>query len=153
MGGALQGTTLTLVAEKGNTAIWTIKGDTKLLAYVYSVRLVGSGITYYVSGIVSREKGPVFATSFNPLSMVFVAVMSSFILAEQLDVGKVIGAIVIVVGLYLFTWGKAKDKKQSLNAQSEVVVEKQGSATNPSTNASKDDQSDVSKISAMVFSE
>ncbi|KAL0283669.1 UNVERIFIED_CONTAM: WAT1-related protein [Sesamum angustifolium] len=144
MGGALQGTALTLVAEKGNTAIWTIRGDTKLLAYVYS-GLVGSGITYYVSGIVSREKGPVFATSFNPLSMVFVAVMSSFILAEQLDVGKVIGAIVIVVGLYLFIWGKAKDKKQSLNAQSEVVVEKQGSATNPSTNASKDDQSDVSK--------
>ncbi|KAL0297642.1 UNVERIFIED_CONTAM: WAT1-related protein [Sesamum radiatum] len=144
MGGALQGTALTLVAEKGNTAIWTIRGDTKLLAYVYS-GLVGSGITYYVSGIVSREKGPVFATSFNPLSMVFVAVMSSFILAEQLDVGKVIGAIVIVVGLYLFVWGKAKDKKQSLNAQSEVVVEKQGSAANPSTNASKDDQSDVSK--------
>ncbi|KAL2235378.1 WAT1-related protein At2g39510 isoform X2 [Sesamum indicum] len=146
MGGALQGTALTLVAEKSNTAIWTIRGDTKLLAYVYS-GLVGSGITYYVAGVVSKEKGPVFATSFNPLSMVFVAVMSSFILAEQLDVGKVSGAIVIVVGLYLFIWGKAKDKKESLtlNAQSEMVVEKQGSATNSSTNASKDNQSDVSK--------
>ncbi|KAL0447969.1 UNVERIFIED_CONTAM: WAT1-related protein [Sesamum latifolium] len=147
MAGALQGTALTLVAEKGNTVIWTIRGDTKLLAYVYS-GLVGSGITYYVSGVVSKEKGPVFATSFNPLSMVFVAVMSSFILAEQLDVGKVGGAIVIVVGLYLFIWGKAKDKKESLslNGQSEMVAEKQGSAANPSTNASKDDQSDdVSK--------
>ncbi|KAK4422609.1 WAT1-related protein [Sesamum alatum] len=138
--GASQGTALTLVAEKGNAAIWTIRGDTKLLAYVYS-GVVGSGITYYVSGVVSKEKGPVFATSFNPLSMVFVALMSSFILAEQLDVGKVTGATVIVVGLYLFIWGKAKDKKESLNAQSEMVDQKQGSATN----VSKDDQSDVSK--------
>ncbi|KAL0408222.1 UNVERIFIED_CONTAM: WAT1-related protein [Sesamum radiatum] len=81
MAGTLQGTALTLVAEKGNAAIWSIRADTKLLAYVYS-GLVGSGITYYVAGIVSREKGPVFATSFNPLSMVFVAVMSSFILSS-----------------------------------------------------------------------
>lgn len=50
--------------------------------------LICSGVGYYVSGVIMKEKGPVFVTSFNPLNMVIVAVMSSFILAEQLNVGK-----------------------------------------------------------------
>lgn len=50
--------------------------------------VICSGIAYYVSGDIMRAKGPVFVTSFNPLNMVIVAVLSSFILAEQLNMGK-----------------------------------------------------------------
>lgn len=50
--------------------------------------LINSGVTYYVSGLIMKAKGPVFVTAFNPLSMVIVAIMSSFILAEQLNFGR-----------------------------------------------------------------
>ncbi|XP_047970453.1 WAT1-related protein At2g39510-like [Salvia hispanica] len=117
--GALQGAVLTLVATRGNAQIWSIGWDTTLLASVYS-GLICSGVGYYVSGVIMKEKGPVFVTSFNPLNMVIVAVMSSFILAEQLNVGKVAGATVIVIGLYLVIWGKTRDQSISTYPQSEL---------------------------------
>lgn len=47
-----------------------------------------SGIAYYVQGVVMKERGPVFVTAFSPLSMVIVAILSSFILAEQMFLGR-----------------------------------------------------------------
>lgn len=38
MMGALQGTVMTLVIEKGKKGIWSINWDTKLFATLYSVR-------------------------------------------------------------------------------------------------------------------
>ncbi|KVI09786.1 hypothetical protein Ccrd_011791, partial [Cynara cardunculus var. scolymus] len=71
--GALQGTVMTLVIEKGKTGIWSIKWDTKLLATLYS-GIVRSGASYYISGLVMKEKGPFFVTAFNPLGMVIVVI-------------------------------------------------------------------------------
>ncbi|GMH30097.1 hypothetical protein Nepgr_031940 [Nepenthes gracilis] len=106
--GTLEGAAVALVMEKGNPSVWSLRWDTKLLAAVYS-GVVCSGLAYYIQGIVMKEKGPVFVTAFNPLCMVIVAAMSSFILAEKLHLGRVIGAVVIVIGLYLVIWGKSKD--------------------------------------------
>ncbi|CAI9784573.1 unnamed protein product [Fraxinus pennsylvanica] len=99
----------TLVIERGNAAIWSIHLDIKLLAYIYG-GIICSGVAYYIAGIVMKQKGPVFVTSFNPLTMVIVAVMGSFIFADELDLGKVAGAIIIVIGLYLVLWGKSEKK-------------------------------------------
>ncbi|KAK3028828.1 hypothetical protein RJ639_038655 [Escallonia herrerae] len=120
MMGAVQGTIVTLLVEKGNTAIWTIRWDTKLLAAVYG-GVIGSGVNYYVSGVVMKEKGPVFVTAFNPLGMVVVVIMGSIFLAEQLDLGRIVGAIVIVVGLYLVIWGKSKDQSSSETDRDQVA--------------------------------
>ncbi|XP_051136843.1 WAT1-related protein At2g39510-like [Andrographis paniculata] len=106
--GALLGTVLTFAVERGNTAIWALGWNATLLAYVYG-GVVASGITYFIAGVIMKEKGPVFLTSFNPLSLVIVAILSSFVFAEQMTVGKITGAIVIVAGVYLFIWGKSKD--------------------------------------------
>ncbi|KVI04946.1 Drug/metabolite transporter [Cynara cardunculus var. scolymus] len=62
--------------------------------------------------IVTLERGPVFVTAFNPLAMVIIAIMGSSVLAEKLNLGSVVGALVIVVGLYLVIWGKSKDQNQ-----------------------------------------
>ncbi|XP_059290300.1 WAT1-related protein At2g39510-like [Lycium ferocissimum] len=118
--GALQGTVLTLVAERGNTSIWAIHWDTKFLSYVYS-GMVTSGVGYYVSGLIMKEKGPVFVTAFNPLNMVIVAILGSFILSEQLNLGRVLGGAIIVTGLYLVIWGKSKDQQSSKSISSEVA--------------------------------
>ena len=47
-----------------------------------------SGLAYYVQGIIMKDRGPVFVTAFNPLSMIIVAVLGSFILAEQMYLGR-----------------------------------------------------------------
>lgn len=107
--GSLQGTILTLAVERGNFAIWSVHWDTKFITALYS-GVICSGVAYYVSGVIMQERGPVFVTAFNPLGMILVAILSSFILSEQLDLGSVLGAIVIVTGLYLVIWGKSKDE-------------------------------------------
>ena len=93
-----------------------------------------SGITYYIQGKVMKERGPVFVTAFNPLCMIIVAIMGSIILAEEITLGRyefllshcsysgtesgytyfseidrVVGATIIVIGLYSLMWGKSKD--------------------------------------------
>lgn len=50
--------------------------------------IVRSGASYYISGLVMKKKGPFFVTAFNPLGMVIVVVVSSFTLAEQMDLGR-----------------------------------------------------------------
>ncbi|XP_041025930.1 WAT1-related protein At2g37460-like [Juglans microcarpa x Juglans regia] len=110
--GSLEGTVVALVIEKGNTAIWSLNWDVKLLAALYS-GVICSGLTYYIQGVIMKDRGPVFVTAFSPLCMVIVAVMGSFVLAEQMYLGRILGAIIIVVGLYLVVWGKSKDYKLS----------------------------------------
>ncbi|KAM7499239.1 hypothetical protein LguiA_023653 [Lonicera macranthoides] len=144
--GAVEGTILTLLVKKGNTAIWSIQWDTKFLAAVYC-GIICSGVAYYVSGVIMREKGPVFVTAFNPLSMVIVAVMGSFILAEQMDLGRVLGAIIVVVGLYLVIWGKSNDQSLSSSNKDPVAlipVDQEMASRNDGTKTSGPDVVNVS---------
>ncbi|CAH9091978.1 unnamed protein product [Cuscuta epithymum] len=103
---------LALVMERGNPAVWSINWDTKFLAALYS-GVFCSGLAYYIQGVVMKDRGPVFVTAFNPLSMVIVAVISSIILREQMYLGRVVGAAVIVIGLYMVLWGKCKDQNSA----------------------------------------
>ncbi|KAL8162393.1 hypothetical protein V2J09_013882 [Rumex salicifolius] len=109
--GAIQGGAVTLVMERDMSA-WALGWDSRLLASVYS-GVVCSGIAYYVQGVVNRERGPVFVTAFSPLCMIITAILGALILAEQLRLGSIIGAVIIIVGLYTVVWGKSKDKKGS----------------------------------------
>ncbi|KAG5242949.1 WAT1-related protein [Salix suchowensis] len=119
--GTVEGTVVALVAEKGNPSAWALNWDMKLLAAVYS-GVFCSGLAYYIQGIVMKDRGPVFVTAFSPLCMVIVAVMSSIILAEQMFLGRILGAIVIVAGLYLVVWGKSKDYESSSPPAEEQTI-------------------------------
>ncbi|KAI3816080.1 hypothetical protein L1987_15768 [Smallanthus sonchifolius] len=110
--GTLQGSIVTVIAEKGNNEAWRLHWDAGLMTMVYG-GVICSGLGYYLSGIIMKAKGPVFVTAFSPLSMVIVVVLGSFVLAESLNLGRVLGAVVIVTGLYLVIWGKSKDESQS----------------------------------------
>ncbi|KAK7336979.1 hypothetical protein VNO77_17534 [Canavalia gladiata] len=106
--GTVQGGIVALIMERGSLSVWSLKWDTKLLAAVYS-GIVCSGMAYYIQGAVMKTRGPVFVTTFSPLCMVIVAIMGALFLAELMYLGRVIGAIVIILGLYLVVWGKSKD--------------------------------------------
>ncbi|KAH1258532.1 WAT1-related protein [Glycine max] len=110
--GTVEGGVVALVMERKNLSAWSLQWDTKLLAAVYS-GIVCSGMAYYIQGAVMKDRGPVFVTTFNPLCMVIVAIMGSFFLAEIMYLGRVVGAIVIILGLYLVVWGKSNDYESS----------------------------------------
>ncbi|KAK6163107.1 hypothetical protein DH2020_002948 [Rehmannia glutinosa] len=108
--GTIQAIAVTFVMEH-NTSVWRIGWDMNLLAAAYA-GIVTSSISYYVQGLVMKTKGPVFATAFSPLMMIIVAVMGSFILAEKIYLGGVIGGVIIVFGLYSVLWGKYKEEQE-----------------------------------------
>ncbi|KAL3819669.1 hypothetical protein ACJIZ3_005574 [Penstemon smallii] len=107
--GTLQSIAVTMVMEHRPHA-WVIGFDMNLLAAAYA-GIVSSSIAYYVQGLVMQKRGPVFVTAFSPLMMIIVAIMGSFILAEKIYVGGVLGAVLIVIGLYSVLWGKYKEFK------------------------------------------
>lgn len=116
--GTLQAIVVTLAMEHHPSA-WAIGWDLNLLAAAYA-GIVTSGVAYYVQGLVMKTKGPVFVTAFSPLMMVIVAFMGSLILAEKIYVGGIIGAVLIVIGLYSVLWGKYKESKEK---EDEEIVE------------------------------
>ncbi|XP_009361913.2 WAT1-related protein At5g07050 [Pyrus x bretschneideri] len=105
--GTLQAIAVTFVMER-KPSVWRIGFDMNLLAAAYA-GIVTSSISYYVQGLVMKMRGPVFATAFSPLMMIIVAIMGSFILAEKIFLGSVLGAVLIVFGLYAVLWGKHKE--------------------------------------------
>ncbi|KAG6413160.1 hypothetical protein SASPL_125864 [Salvia splendens] len=133
--GAVVGTALTLGVEKGNTAIWALGWDAKLLAY----GIFNSGMGFYLAGVVINAKGPVFVTAFNPLNLIIVAILSSFIFAEQMRVGMARGAVVTVVGLYMVIWGKKKDHKEAEKNQLPQLHNKSSSSIKASSTARSDE--------------
>ncbi|CAL1374459.1 unnamed protein product [Linum trigynum] len=108
--GTVEGSVLAIGMEWGNPSAWVIGFDTKFLAAAYS-GVICSGMAYYIQGVVMKTKGPVFVTAFSPLSMVIVTVLGSIFLSEVLYMGRILGAIVIVTGLYMVLWGKSKDQQ------------------------------------------
>ncbi|KAF3442182.1 hypothetical protein FNV43_RR16098 [Rhamnella rubrinervis] len=118
--GTLQSIAVTFVMEH-RPSVWTIGWDINLLAAAYA-GIVSSGIAYYVQGLVMQKRGPVFATAFSPLMMIIVAIMGSFILAEKIYMGGVLGGVLIVAGLYSVLWGKYKEYKDEEAGDSDLVI-------------------------------
>ncbi|KAJ0735858.1 putative protein kinase-like domain superfamily [Helianthus annuus] len=88
--------------------------------------IICSGVAYYVQGIIMKERGPVFVTAFNPLCMIIVAFMGSIFLAEKTYLGRVLGAVVIVAGLYMVVWDKSNGHKlPSISIHEHIAREKQ----------------------------
>lgn len=78
--------------------------------------IVTSSIAYYVQGLVIQKAGPVFASAFSPLMMIIVAAMGSLILSEKIYLGGVLGAALIVAGLYSVLWGKHRETQEKEEA-------------------------------------
>ncbi|KAF9688811.1 hypothetical protein SADUNF_Sadunf01G0026900 [Salix dunnii] len=116
--GTLQAIAVTFVMEH-KPSVWTIGWDMNLLAAAYA-GIVTSSISYYVQGLVIKKKGPVFATAFSPLMMIIVAIMGSFILAEKIFLGGIVGSVLIVIGLYSVLWGKHKEKMEVIEPDQEI---------------------------------
>ncbi|XP_050279962.1 WAT1-related protein At5g07050-like isoform X2 [Quercus robur] len=79
------------------------------------------GIIAYLQTLAIRQKGPVFMTAFRPLATVIVAITGLFLLGDALYFGGVIGAMMIILGLYATLWGKQREKAEKLSEQTMSV--------------------------------
>ncbi|KAK7353170.1 hypothetical protein VNO80_18610 [Phaseolus coccineus] len=109
LSGVVQASVVAIVATRhSGLQAWALGWDFRLYGPLYT-GIITSGVTYYAQGLVLQSRGPVFLTAFNPLCMVITCALGSFLFAEQLHLGNIIGAIIIVLGLYSVVWGKGKD--------------------------------------------
>ncbi|GAU43318.1 hypothetical protein TSUD_390170 [Trifolium subterraneum] len=74
--------------------------------------IVASGLVVIVTSWCIKMRGPLFASVFNPLMLLFVTIVASMTLDENLYLGSLIGAVLIVCGLYMVLWGKSKEMKK-----------------------------------------
>ncbi|KAL6552220.1 hypothetical protein OROGR_008374 [Orobanche gracilis] len=92
---------------------WKLEWNIPLLSVVYCGVMV-TGLTFYLQSWVVEKKGPVFLAMTTPLIMVFTIILSAFVLGESVSFGSLLGALLLVGGLYFVIWGKAKEEREKL---------------------------------------
>ncbi|KAD6794955.1 hypothetical protein E3N88_05851 [Mikania micrantha] len=108
--GTVQSGTVILFTDPHLEA-WKVTSYLQIGSLLYTA-IVGSGISIFAQSWIIQKRGPVFSAMFNPLNTVIVAVFASIFLREQIFVGSVLGAIGIMIGLYVVLWGKTKDLEE-----------------------------------------
>lgn len=93
-----------------NSQAWLFHSRTELFCVLYSGAVV-SGIGFSIQLWAVGKAGPVFVSAYLPLQTLLVAVMASLALGERFYLGGVLGAVLILVGLYLVVWGKSEEGK------------------------------------------
>ncbi|RCV37649.1 hypothetical protein SETIT_8G080600v2 [Setaria italica] len=97
-----------VVAER-DFSKWKLHLDISLLAIIYNGFMVNA-VSFYLQAWCVEMKGPVFLTSWTPLSLILTIFCSS-VLGETVHLGSIVGGILLVGGLYSMLWGKSKENK------------------------------------------
>ncbi|CAI9096193.1 OLC1v1032278C3 [Oldenlandia corymbosa var. corymbosa] len=103
----IQSAILCLIVDR-NMSSWLPKGITQITTVIYA-GIVGSGICYVALAWCVKKRGAVFTSAFGPFIQVFVAFFDVFLLHEQINLGSILGSLVVVVGMYMLLWGKSKE--------------------------------------------
>ncbi|KAG6386752.1 hypothetical protein SASPL_151925 [Salvia splendens] len=119
---------------------WKIGWNVRLVSVAYCGIIV-TGVAFYMQAWVVEKKGPVFLAMTTPLIMVITLIMSAFVLGETITLGRceedkfvlehmyiiltfililmcfirdsVLGALLLVGGLYFVLWGKTKEEERA----------------------------------------
>ncbi|KAE9600127.1 putative EamA domain-containing protein [Lupinus albus] len=89
---------------------WLFHSAQEAVAILYG-GVVISGIAFTVQIWCIDRGGPVFVAMFQPVQTFVVALFGSLALGEEFYLGGIIGAVLIVGGMYLVLWGKSEEKK------------------------------------------
>ncbi|CAO2834633.1 unnamed protein product [Amaranthus hypochondriacus] len=89
---------------------WKFHSGGELFTIMYA-GVVASGIAFAVQIWCIDRGGPVFVAVYQPVQTLVVAIMASIALGEQFYLGGIIGAVLIIAGLYQVLWGKNEEAK------------------------------------------
>ncbi|VAI17898.1 WAT1-related protein At4g28040-like [Triticum dicoccoides] len=104
----LQCAVMAFFLEANYMEIWKLASIWELPCILYG-GVFASGANFFMQSWCISVKGPLYSAIFTPLSAVITTILSTLVLHEELHIGSVLGAIVIILGLYVVLWGKADD--------------------------------------------
>ncbi|KAH1123903.1 hypothetical protein GYH30_013904 [Glycine max] len=107
--GLIQFLVIALIVERDAQA-WIFQSGGEVFTILYA-GVVASGIAFAVQIWCIDRGGPVFVAVYQPVQTLVVAIMASIALGEEFYLGGIIGAVLIVVGLYFVLWGKSEERK------------------------------------------
>ncbi|EXC25201.1 Auxin-induced protein 5NG4 [Morus notabilis] len=89
---------------------WKIVSGEEVFTILYA-GIISSGVVIALQTWCIHKGGPVFVAVFQPLQTFLVAIMATLILHDQLYSGGIVGAVLIMLGLYLVLWGKNRERR------------------------------------------
>ncbi|XP_031119758.1 protein WALLS ARE THIN 1-like [Ipomoea triloba] len=89
---------------------WLVHSGAELFSVFYA-GVVASGIAFAVQIWCIDRGGPVFVAVYQPVQTLVVALVASVVLGEEFYLGGIIGAVLIIIGLYFVLWGKNEEAK------------------------------------------
>ncbi|VVA95364.1 unnamed protein product [Arabis nemorensis] len=89
---------------------WIFHSGWELFTILYA-GIVASGIAFAVQIWCIDRGGPVFVAVYQPVQTLVVAIMASIALGEEFYLGGIIGAVLIIAGLYFVLYGKSEERK------------------------------------------
>ncbi|KAG6649258.1 hypothetical protein I3843_07G196200 [Carya illinoinensis] len=110
-----------VAAFVSSSSSWKLKWEGGLvLITILLGGVVVTGLSYYVMTWSIKKRGPVFTTAFNPLLVVLSFLLQTFVLRNSAHLGSIVGAVLVILGLYLLLWAKANDmeKKEIVDDES-----------------------------------
>jgi drug/metabolite transporter (DMT)-like permease len=119
--GLIQFLVIAAIFERDAQA-WVFHSGGELFTILYA-GVVASGIAFAVQIWCIDRGGPVFVAVYQPVQTLVVAIMASIALAEQFYLGGVIGAVLIISGLYFVLWGKSEEKKFMLKEAAANLIQ------------------------------
>nr|XP_010927049.1 WAT1-related protein At1g68170 [Elaeis guineensis] len=124
--GTIQTAMIAALTER-DLSSWRVSSTGNLLTILYGGTAV-TGLTYLATNWCIHKEGPVFTSAFSPLLIVFSFLLEMLILHHAAHLASIIGATLVVGGLYLLLWAKSKDHKMM-----KIVIEGQSHAIEGST--------------------
>ncbi|KAI3464896.1 hypothetical protein Pfo_021559 [Paulownia fortunei] len=109
---------------------WLVHSGAELFSVFYA-GVVASGIAFAVQIWCIDRGGPVFVAVYQPVQTLVVAIMASVLLGEEFYLGGIIGAVLIITGLYFVLWGKNEERKFAQKAAIQSPADHGGNRTTP----------------------
>ncbi|XP_019703853.1 WAT1-related protein At5g64700 isoform X2 [Elaeis guineensis] len=91
---------------------WKLSFDISLISVAYCGIIV-TGVSFYLQTWTIEKRGPVFFAMTMPFTLIITIIGSAFLLGELISLGSVLGAILMVGGLYSVLQGKRREHMDS----------------------------------------
>ncbi|XP_010556625.1 PREDICTED: WAT1-related protein At4g01450-like isoform X4 [Tarenaya hassleriana] len=119
--GTSQCALLSLIKSR-DARTWILRDKFDISVIVFT-GVVGQGIATVAMTWSIKKRGPIFTSSFFPVLLVSATLFDFLIFHRQLFISSVMGSVIIVIGLYVFLWGKNRDLKEVSSESTELPTQ------------------------------
>ncbi|KAL4334325.1 hypothetical protein GQ457_07G013280 [Hibiscus cannabinus] len=106
--------------RESDWSAWRLHANMSLTTIIFTV-IFGFGAIVVIVTWCTEARGPTFISSFTTLSLIFTTLFGSLLLGEEIHVGSIIGAIVIMVGVYITLWGRNAEAPAPAPAPADIL--------------------------------